>query len=99
RVLILAPKILLPQWCDELEGKFGIDAVHATGIHVSRLARSKTPVVVTTYASALSRMEELMSSSFDMLILDEAHKVRNLYGTAQPPKIAVALKRALASSA
>src|SRR5690606_16601962 len=23
RVLILAPKILLPQWCDELESKFG----------------------------------------------------------------------------
>ncbi|HEX7003351.1 MAG TPA: SNF2-related protein [Trueperaceae bacterium] len=99
RVLILAPKILLPQWCDELESKFGIDAVYATGAQLSRFARSRTSVVVTTYASALNRMEELTNSGFDMLVLDEAHKVRNLYGTARPPRIAIALKLALAGSA
>src|SRR5690606_39728653 len=38
RVLILAPRILLPQWCDELESKFGIDAVFATGAQLSRFA-------------------------------------------------------------
>lgn len=97
RVLVLAPKILLPQWVDELQNKFGIAASNGTGSDASRLARSNIPVVVTTYASSLNRMEEFGQAGFDMLILDEAHKVRNLYGTPQPPRIATALRQAMAT--
>lgn len=99
RVLILAPKILLSQWCDELRDKFGVHAVSGVGNDLSVLAASKHQVVVSTYASALNRMDELKDADFDMLILDEAHKVRNLYGTPQAPKIASELRAAMAVGA
>jgi SNF2 family DNA or RNA helicase len=54
RALILAPKLLLPQWCEELQTKFGIEAQHASGGELHYLVRSTIPVVVTTYETGRS---------------------------------------------
>lgn len=94
RVLVLAPKILLPQWKDELWAKFRIRAGYGVGKELSKLlARRSENVVVTTYPSARDRMDEIVDGDFDMLVLDEAHKVRNLYGTRNPPKVAKEIQR------
>lgn len=97
RCLVLAPKLLGPQWREELDAKFGISAEDAVGQDLMRAARGNTDVVVTTYHSARARMEQLADADFDMLILDEAHHLRNLHGTANPPKMAVAVRDALAA--
>ena len=98
RALVLCPKLLLPQWKEELEEKFRILTEHATGQEVDFLARqSDVPVVATTYESARSRMKSLSESGFDLLILDEAHKLRNLYGTQSAPRIAREIHSALAA--
>ncbi len=55
------------------------------------------PVVVTTYASARTRLGAVRSGQFDMLILDEAHKLRNLRGTDKPPLMAQRVREALES--
>ena len=95
RALVLCPKLLLPQWTAELETKFGIGAEHGVGAELGRLSRGDVEVVVTTYDSARNRMSDLVHGGFDMLILDEAHKLRNLYSQQNPPRIAVVIQEAL----
>jgi len=95
KVLVICPKILIPQWSEELDSKFGIAAYDAVGSEL-RSARNRTePVIVTTYQSATGFLAAQHSGIFDMLILDEAHKVRNLHGTQSRPKIADAIYGAL----
>lgn len=92
RALIVAPKLLLPQWCEELQAKFGIEAKHASGSELDYLIRSTIPVVVTTYETARGRFGDLSRAFFDMIILDEAHKLRNLHGANKPPRVAEAVQ-------
>src|SRR5712664_4159793 len=42
-------------------------------------------------------LEALSQAGFEMLILDEAHKLRNLYGTNQAPQVAQRFRDALAN--
>jgi superfamily II DNA or RNA helicase len=88
RVLILCPKVLTDQWVAELDEKFGIVGTSVTGRELDREFRSSTTAVVTTYHSASDRLEKIKDDMFDMIIMDEAHKLRNLYGAANVPRIA-----------
>lgn len=99
RALILCPKILMPQWREELQGKFQIEAAEAVSGELSETLRSKVPVLITTYHSARSRLDQLGNNRFDMMILDEAHKVRNLFGTQKAPKFATEILNALQNRA
>lgn len=96
KVLVVCPKILMPQWKEELDKKFGINSTIATG---QDLLKAKLPddigAVITTYNSARIYLERLTEDNFDMLILDEAHKLRNLYGTDTPPQVAQRFQKAL----
>lgn len=97
KILVVCPKLLIPQWKEELESKFGIPGIGATG---NDLLKAKIPdgggAVITTYHSARMYLSSLSQSGFEMLILDEAHKLRNLYGTSQAPQVAQKFKQALA---
>lgn len=95
RALVLAPKILNPQWKEELAQKLGITAAYDSGAELDALLASDVPVVITTYASARTRMDQLAAGGFDMLICDEAHKLRNLFGTRAKPQFAQAIHAAL----
>jgi superfamily II DNA or RNA helicase len=95
RTLILCPKILGPQWVEELIGKFGIAAKEVSGKQLARELTRSTPVLVTTYDSARKYLSEIEPQTFDLLILDEAHKLRNLYGTQKPPVLAQKVRNAL----
>ncbi|MBM3955980.1 MAG: DEAD/DEAH box helicase, partial [Planctomycetes bacterium] len=99
RVLVICPKILIDQWVEELGSKFGIDAYGATGAELPGAAHRTEPVIVTTYQSASGFLESGQASGFDMLILDEAHKVRNLHGSPTPPRMAKAIFEALRARA
>lgn len=96
KILIVCPKILREQWKEELETKFGISAVIATG---KELVSAEPPnglgAVITTYRSATLYLDLIKDSGFDMLILDEAHKLRNLHGTDTSPQVAQRFKDAL----
>lgn len=97
KVFVVCPKILIPQWVEELDSKFGIPAYGAVGSELRGAHNRSEPVIVTTYQSATSFLQRKQAGLFDMLILDEAHKVRNLHGTKQPPKMATAIFNALQS--
>ena len=95
RTLIVCPKLLGPQWQEELESKFGITAAVAIGQELQEAARSDVAAVITTYQSARLYLDAIPKESFQMLILDEAHKLRNLYGVEKPPQVAIRFRKAL----
>lgn len=99
RALVLAPRILLPQWKEELRSKFGIDAVFESGRNVLWMAEGSAPIVMTTYETMRTHAERIKAAGFDMVIMDEAHKLRNLHGSATPPKLATVIRDALGEGA
>lgn len=95
RTLVICPSILGPQWIDEMETKFGIYGRFSQGAAFKDELRAHVPMVVTTYQTASKYMDDIQTGSFDMMILDEAHKVRNLYGTSKAPRMAQNIRKAL----
>ena len=95
KILIVCPKLLGPQWQDELKTKFDIPAEIATGRKLIAAEPEEIGAVVTTYASARLHLDKIPEDRFQMLVLDEAHKLRNLYGVDPPPQVAVRFKKAL----
>ena len=95
-VLVVAPKLLGPQWKEELEEKFNIPARIATGRELlDAEPEDEIGAVITTYNSARLYIERLPQERFQMLVLDEAHKLRNLHGVASPPQVALTFRKAL----
>ena len=78
RILIVCPKILAQQWKEELESKFDIPAVIAFGRDLIEAEPDGVGAVITTYNSARLHLEKIAEDRFQMLVLDEAHKLRNL---------------------
>ena len=95
RALILCPKMVIPQWKEELVEKFGIHSGTGVGKDLEPWLHHQVPVVITTYESARNRMDDIRAASFDMLILDEAHRLKNLYGTPKPPEFAKLIHESL----
>jgi superfamily II DNA or RNA helicase len=95
KTLIVCPKLLCPQWKEELEAKFDIPAEVATGKALLEADPGEVGAVITTYNSARIYLDELPEDRFDMLILDEAHKLRNLYGVQKTPQVAKRFRKAL----
>jgi superfamily II DNA or RNA helicase len=96
KILIVCPKLLIPQWAEELKVKFGLESKQAIGKDIVESCEDDEAVaVITTYQSARIYFDIIEKAGFSMLILDEAHKLRNLYGTNKPPKIAICFKKAL----
>ena len=97
KILIVAPKILGPQWKEELESKFNIPTDVVTGRNfVDADPAEEVGAVVTTYHTARLYIGRIPSDRFQMLVLDEAHKLRNLYGVANPPQVAQRFRDVLA---
>lgn len=95
-ILIVAPKLLGPQWKEELESKFAISAKIATGRELLDAdPEEEVGAVITTYNSARLYLDRLPQDRFQMLVLDEAHKLRNLHGVPSPPKVALTFRQVL----
>src|SRR5713101_8716457 len=95
RILVVCPKLLGPQWRDELKTKFDIPAEIATGKKLIAAEPEDVGTVITTYASARLHLDKLPDDRFQMLVLDEAHKLRNLHGVDPAPQVALRFKKAL----
>lgn len=89
RILIVAPGSLVNQWQDELFEKFGLNFTLFSQEHVEQ-SLSGNPFNETDFLIArvdqLSRSEDLQerlkSSQWDLIVVDEAHKLSaNYYGT------------------
>src|ERR1700730_2483541 len=94
KILIVCPKLLGPQWRDEFQTKFNIPADVVTGRDLIDAEPEEIGAVITTYHSARLYLDKIPEDRFQMLVLDEAHKLRNLYGVPNPPQVAKRFQKA-----
>jgi len=79
RVLVLTPAGLVGQWCEELERKFALPCVVADRRFEAPPPEGAAPIVVASLAAARrDRLRtELTAPSWDLVIVDEAHRLKN----------------------
>ncbi len=104
RILLVVPATLRKQWRQELLDKFLLESqiLEAKSFNEAVKAGRENPfevdslLIVTSYEFAASKNEHVSRVPWDLVVLDEAHKVRNLYKGESAAKRATALSRALA---
>src|SRR5690606_2124303 len=87
KILIICPSSLRKQWVNELEDKFYLKAEVLDNISYTKQAKSgiKNPfdyghtIKICSYQFARKRAEEIQLTSWDLVVLDEAHYLRNAY--------------------
>jgi SNF2 family DNA or RNA helicase len=79
RVLVLAPAGLVGQWCEELERKFALPCAIADRRFQAPPSEGIQPIVVASLAAARrDRLRaEFTASTWDLVIADEAHRLKN----------------------
>lgn len=100
RILVIAPATLRKQWAQELIEKFYIQSRVFDTREFNRLAKNgslnpleqQNEIVICSYNFVQQREAEFMQVKWDLVVIDEAHRLRNVYKTSN--KIAKAIKRA-----
>jgi len=79
RVLVLTPAGLVGQWCEELERKFALPCVIADRSFEVPSLEGNQPIVVASLAAARRErlLAELTAPAWDLVIADEAHRLKN----------------------
>ncbi len=96
KALVVCPRILVAQWERELVDKFQLPVATATGKEIRSAIRLERAVIVTTYETVRDHLEVISGADIQMLILDEAHRLRRLHGSQNPPKLATQIRQVLA---
>ena len=82
RVLVLTPASLRAQWHDELSSKFGIEAELIDGSSVRGAFHNPFdtggPCIASIQFGA-NRARDLSRIGWDLVVIDEAHRLRNVY--------------------
>lgn len=102
RILIIVPANLRKQWHQELQDKFNLQGVllEAKNYNAIRKRGSQNPFqessgpVICSYQFAKAKATDIKAVDWDLAVLDEAHRLRNVYKTSNV--IAKTLKEALA---
>jgi superfamily II DNA or RNA helicase len=87
RILLIAPASLRKQWSQELADKFSLPSViieakaynDAKKGGVARPFDHDGKVVITSYEFAARKADEIAHGRWDLVIYDEAHRLRNVY--------------------
>ncbi|MGD1826803.1 SNF2-related protein [Chromobacterium violaceum] len=101
RILIVVPANLRKQWHQELQDKFGLQGtiLEAKSYNALRKQGQQSPFhassgpVICSYQFAKTKADDIARIEWDLVVLDEAHRLRNVYKTSNV--IAKTLKEAL----
>ncbi len=100
KILIILPSNLRKQWSQELMDKFYIPSIILEGQSFNKMAKigvinpfEQNKIVLCSYHFARSKEALIKAINWDLVIVDEAHRLRNVYRTDN--KIAKAIKRAI----
>ncbi|MCP4677066.1 MAG: DEAD/DEAH box helicase [Deltaproteobacteria bacterium] len=82
KALVLTPPSLVSQWCEELSSKFGLNPVPADGPELRRDPAAfwdEHDFIVSSLALARNNRHRpiLTKMGFDIVVVDEAHRVKN----------------------
>ena len=104
RLLIICPASLRKQWAQELHDKFTVPTTVVDAISLRKQSAGDTlatlqglagkAVVIMSYHFAAKLEAELRAVPWDVVVIDEAHKLRNAHRASN--RTGQALKRALA---
>jgi len=102
RILIITPANLRKQWHQELQDKFSLQALILEAKSYKELVKggNRQPfeqanrVLICSYQFAKTKAEDLRRVPWDLVVMDEAHRLRNVYKPSNV--IGKALKDALA---
>jgi superfamily II DNA or RNA helicase len=102
RLLIIVPANLRKQWHQELQDKFNLQGLilEAKNYNTIRKQERQNPFltssgpVICSYQFAKAKADDLKDIEWDLVVLDEAHRLRNVYKTSNV--IAKTIKEALA---
>jgi superfamily II DNA or RNA helicase len=100
RILLVVPASLRKQWQEELRQKFSLPATIMDGktAAAERASGRQRPfdrhdeIIITSYQFAAAHADEVGSIPWDLVVFDEAHRLRNVY--RQGSRIAGALRDA-----
>ncbi len=105
RILIIVPANLRKQWHQELQEKFGVEAVILDGDSYKKAKKEgqKYPfdieegVVICSYQFAKAKADDIKRiPHWDLAVIDEAHRLRNIYKKGN--KIAKAIAEAIGNT-
>ncbi|MBZ9917109.1 DEAD/DEAH box helicase family protein [Mesorhizobium sp. BR1-1-7] len=103
RILIITPANLRKQWSQEIEEKFFLPTMILEAKNYNKLAKSgvrrpfeQKSLVICSFQFAARWADELMVIPWDLVVIDEAHRLRNVYRPDN--RIGRALKSALGNA-
>lgn len=103
RIVIIGPANLRKQWAQEIEEKFFLPTLILEAKNYNRMVKDgvKRPfeqdaIVICSFQFAARHAEDLMVQRWDMVVIDEAHRLRNVYRPDN--KIGKTLKGALSNA-
>jgi ERCC4-related helicase len=102
RILIIVPANLRKQWHQELQDKFSLQALilEAKSYNAILKQEQRNPFqmtsgpIICSYQFAKAKAKDIKEIAWDLIVLDEAHRLRNVYKTSNV--IAKTLKEAMA---
>ena len=100
KLIIICPAAIRQQWAAELTNKFNLPAVVVDARTYRQMKMEGIPfplsqkrIVVLSYHYAAKLQDELRQVDWDLVVIDEAHKLRNSYRPSN--RIGQALQRAV----
>ena len=101
RLLVIVPANLRKQWSQELADKFHLPSVILENRSFNDAIRAgnlnpfqRDAIVLCSYQFARTKEPYVRQTPWDLVVIDEAHRLRNVYKTSS--KIANAIKQAVA---
>lgn len=87
RILIIVPANLRKQWHQEMQEKFGVDGKILESANYNREKKAGTTnpfdigegLVICSYQFARAKAEDIQNIPWDLAVIDEAHRLRNVY--------------------
>ncbi|MGC8731004.1 MAG: SNF2-related protein [Halothiobacillaceae bacterium] len=102
KILIIVPSNLRKQWHQELQDKFSLQGLilEAKSYNAIRKQHRQNPFlmssgpIICSYQFAKAKAKDIKEIEWDLVVFDEAHRLRNVYKTSNV--IAKTLKEAMA---
>jgi len=103
RILLVLPASIRKQWRSELADKFFLPSAIIDSTSYSLARKSGTPnpfladdiILISSYRFAAGKSDQLKSIPWDLVVFDEAHRLRNVY--KKDNKYAKALRSSLSA--